>query len=253
MRSPLSLLPRPVRAASAALAVLLYHRHFQPRPDECQHPPVAHAPRDTLHRRVENWRADSRSRFQLPPRQTQHAVFPHCAFLLSSSHGLWGLLTGERFPRQIADPVLREQSEPLIKPPPTPPRPAKSPASALVHQVSPYLLLDPIPDVTEASARHPYAKVVHPSTQDRVDQAHDPLDRLRTITPEYFLESAQEFGTCLHRRHISDPPLAPPRLHSAELKPQKGEALALGKVNTTRLVTIEFSPDPAMPGWIYTS
>ena len=40
---------------------------------------------------------------------------------------------------------------------------------------------------------------------------------------------------------ISDPPLSLPRFHTAELKPQKGEALALGEVNTTRLVTIEFN------------
>ena len=33
----------------AAVPVLLYHRHLQPRLDESEHPSVAHAPRDALH------------------------------------------------------------------------------------------------------------------------------------------------------------------------------------------------------------
>ena len=32
------------------------------------------------------------SRFQFPPRQTQRAVFPHCAFLVASRQGLWDLI-----------------------------------------------------------------------------------------------------------------------------------------------------------------
>ena len=39
--------------------------------------------------RVESWRGSHlRPRFQLPPRQTQHADFPHCAFLSASRKGL---------------------------------------------------------------------------------------------------------------------------------------------------------------------
>ena len=49
LRSPFPFLARTVRAACAALAVLLYHRHFQPRLDESEHPPVAHTPRHALH------------------------------------------------------------------------------------------------------------------------------------------------------------------------------------------------------------
>ena len=37
------------------------------------------------------------SRFQLPPRHTQHADFPHYAFLTTSHRGLYGLSAWERF------------------------------------------------------------------------------------------------------------------------------------------------------------
>ena len=65
--------------------------------------------------RVEDWRADGRvrwqfqplsrwsavrlpwSRFQPPPRQTQHADFPHYAFLPASRQGLCGRSRRERF------------------------------------------------------------------------------------------------------------------------------------------------------------
>ncbi|GAI00088.1 unnamed protein product [marine sediment metagenome] len=48
--------------------------------------------------RVENWRAtESSARFQLSPHQTQHADFPHCAFLLPSPKGLCDLSAWQRF------------------------------------------------------------------------------------------------------------------------------------------------------------
>ena len=40
---------RPVRAAFAALAVILLDRHFQPRLDEAEHPAIAHATGDARH------------------------------------------------------------------------------------------------------------------------------------------------------------------------------------------------------------
>ena len=36
-------------------------------------------------------------RFQLPPRQTERAVFPHSAFLFAACQGLWDLSCWERF------------------------------------------------------------------------------------------------------------------------------------------------------------
>ena len=48
LRGPFPFPARPVRAALAALAGVLLHRHFQPRLDELEHPPVADAPGEAL-------------------------------------------------------------------------------------------------------------------------------------------------------------------------------------------------------------
>ena len=46
---PFPLLARPVRAAFAASAVVLFDGHFQPRLDQSEHPPVTNAPGKALH------------------------------------------------------------------------------------------------------------------------------------------------------------------------------------------------------------
>src|SRR5215469_11396634 len=61
-------------------------------------------------------------RFQPPPRQTQRADFPHCAFLLASHQGLWDLSDWERF-RHLSwalHPVVLKQGQVLVEPLPTP-------------------------------------------------------------------------------------------------------------------------------------
>jgi hypothetical protein len=45
------------------------------------------------------------SRLQLPPRQTQHADFPHCAFLPASSQGVCDLFDWERFRSRPTPPL----------------------------------------------------------------------------------------------------------------------------------------------------
>ena len=49
LRGTLPLATCPVRAAAAAVSVVFLHRHFQPRLDPAQQPPVAHASGDGLH------------------------------------------------------------------------------------------------------------------------------------------------------------------------------------------------------------
>ena len=66
-------------------------------------------------------------RFQPPPRQTQRAVFPHCAFLLVSCEGLWDLSRWERFRLWPTDPIAVKQAQALLQPLPTPPLPAEAP------------------------------------------------------------------------------------------------------------------------------
>lgn len=107
--------------------------------------------------RVENWRGHGRNgellfaggfrplpvpqsvpwcRFQFPPRQTQHADLPHCAFLLASCRGLCDLAGWADFQRQLlrtAYPVRVEQTEAIIEPAPTPPVPAEALALPGTH------------------------------------------------------------------------------------------------------------------------
>src|SRR5262245_62875038 len=79
-------------------------------------------------------------RFQPPPRQTQRADFPHCAFLLASHQGLWGLSGWECFPLWSLHPVVVEQAQVVIQPLPTPPLPAEALAIPCTHQVTSDLL-----------------------------------------------------------------------------------------------------------------
>ena len=148
--------------------------------------------------RVEDWRADCRvrwwlqplsrwsavrlpwSRFQSPPPQTQHADFPHYAFLPASRQGLCGRSGRERFPsgmRPSDSTVASVQSQPLVQPLRTPPLPTKSTALASPHHVPPYLLLYPVANVAETPARMSDREVVHPSPQDRIDDRHHPSHR----------------------------------------------------------------------------
>ena len=50
LRGSLPFLAGAARAAGAALAIVLLHRHFQPRLDESEHPSVAHTPGNALPR-----------------------------------------------------------------------------------------------------------------------------------------------------------------------------------------------------------
>jgi hypothetical protein len=92
----------------------------------------------SLRSRVENWRGGLRDRgvavaggfrpvpvpqsvpllrFQLPPHQTQHADFPHYAYLLISCQGLWDLSSWEHFQPQLlasTDPVVSVQTQSLV-------------------------------------------------------------------------------------------------------------------------------------------
>src|SRR5438309_6421227 len=71
-----------------------------------------------------------------------------------------------------------EYSERLVEPFATPPFPAEAFAVPGTHQVSPNLLLHPIFDHRKAPARVSHGKVVHPSSQDRIDQFDHPAYRL---------------------------------------------------------------------------
>jgi hypothetical protein len=131
-------------------------------------------------------------RFQPPPRQTQRADFPHCAFLLASHQGLWDLSGWERFQPWALHPVVFEQAQMLVEPLPTPPLPAEAPPFPYTHQMTPDFLFHPIFDKTKAPTGITDSKVPHPAAQDWVDQRHHPLDRLGLIPPKDVLQLPQK-------------------------------------------------------------
>jgi hypothetical protein len=56
------------------------------------------------------------------------------------------------------------------------------------YQMSPHLLLHPVSDHGEAPARIANPKVVHPTSQDRIDRFDHVSDRLAAIPSEDFPE-----------------------------------------------------------------
>ena len=129
------------------------------------------------------------SRFQLPPRQTQRAVFPHCAFLFASCQGLWDLSRWERFlNRPTTNLIAVEQLQVLVQVAPTPPLPAKaSPIPGSPH-LTPEFLFYPVFDEAEAFAGVSNGEVVHPASQHRIDRLNHPICGLGLISPEHILE-----------------------------------------------------------------
>ena len=58
--------------------------------------------------------------------------------------------------------------------------------------MTPNLLFYPVFDIAEALAGVTDCKVLHPPAQDRVDQLHHPVSRLRLEASEHVFELAQE-------------------------------------------------------------
>ena len=58
--------------------------------------------------------------------------------------------------------------------------------------MAPDLLFHPVLHEAEALAGMSRPEVIHPSTQHRVDQLDDSIDRLRLVTSEHVLELRQQ-------------------------------------------------------------
>src|SRR5712692_7894314 len=83
-------------------------------------------------------------RLQPPPPQTARTDFPYAALLSASCHGLCDLSTGSAFGcGPMADPVISEETEPLMEPRRTPPLPAEASTAPCPHQMAPHSRLDP--------------------------------------------------------------------------------------------------------------
>ncbi len=130
------------------------------------------------------------SRFQPPPHQTQHADFPHYAFLITSHRGLCGPSGWERFPawNVVPNAVVVEQPQLTVHPLRTPPLPAETASLSRAHQVPPDLLLHPASDTTEARAGVPDAEVIDPASQYQIDPFDQHTDWLGPVAPENILQ-----------------------------------------------------------------
>src|SRR6516165_8108957 len=170
-------------------------------------------------------------RFQPPPRQTQRAAFPHCAFLFASCQGLGDLSCWERFQPWSVHPVVVEQAQALIQPLPTPPLPPAAPPLPCTHQMPSDLLFHPIFDKTKASTGVTHRKVPNPAPQDRINQRNHPIDGLRLEATEYLLQLPYQCRALLQPRRIPRPPDGTSTLHPPEVKTQEAELLPLGQVN----------------------
>src|SRR6516165_4792053 len=91
-----------------------------------------------------------------------------------------------------AHSIAVEQLECVVQPWPTPLFPAEALSLPSMRHVTPDLLLYPIFDVAEALTRVPNREVVHPSPEHWIDQAYHPLNRLRPVSAENFLELPQQ-------------------------------------------------------------
>ena len=170
-------------------------------------------------------------RFQPPPRRTQHADFPHCALLFASPQGLWDLSCRSGFRRWSYNPVALEQAQGFVQPFPTPPRPAEALSVPSAQHMAPDLLFHPVFHEAEALAGMSDRKVVHPTAQHRVDQLHDPINRLRLVAAEHILELPQQRRPLLELGRVVGTPCAPQTAHPAEVEPQKAEAFAAAEVH----------------------
>ena len=120
-----------------------------------------------------------------------------------------------------------EYSERLVEPFATPPFPAEAFAVPGTHQVSPNLLLHPIFDHRKAPARVSHGKVVHPSSQDRIDQFDHPAYRLAGKPSEDLPERCQQRRPFLELGRKMRSPLLVTAQDATELKAQEGKLLPL--------------------------
>src|SRR5262245_50261838 len=158
-------------------------------------------------------------RYQLPPRRTQRAVFPHYAHLFASPQGLWDLSCWGNFRLQPPDLVVVEQLQGVVQPLPTPPRPAEALAFPSFHHMAPDFLFHPVLNEAEALAGVSDRKVVDPAAQHRVDQIDHPIHGLGPIAAEHTLELPQQRRSFLELRRVLCTPNTPSTTDTAKVEP----------------------------------
>jgi hypothetical protein len=120
----------------------------------------------------------------------------------------WDLLCQVDFRLWLTGPIAVKQPEFDIQPLPTPSLPAEAFPLPGTHQTPPDLLLYPVFDKRKASARMSHRKVVHPPSEDWVDQFDHPSYGLAGKRSEQLTELPQQRSPLLELRRIVGPPLA---------------------------------------------
>ncbi len=89
---------------------------------------------------------------------------------------------GSTFGSRVTHTVLGEQPQICVQPTPTPSIPTETPDISGLHHTTPNLLFYPILDIAMALARHAHTKVIHPASQNRVNDSDNTTDWLRSET-----------------------------------------------------------------------
>src|SRR6516225_4157625 len=139
----------------------------------------------------------------------------------------------------MADPKVVEQPEIAMEPASTPPSPAEARTFLSTHEMSAYLLLQPVLDETEAASGIANSKVVHPAANDRIDQLDYSAYRLGIEASEDVFELAQQYRSLLELGRIIRPPFTLQAAYATELKAQKSEAVAFCQVNVSALLFVD--------------
>src|SRR5271165_5396172 len=103
----------------------------------------------------------------------------------------------------------------------------------------PYLLLYPAFDHFETNTRMADPKVVHPTTQDRIDFLNHILDGPADMLPEDLPELFKQRCPFLQLGRIVWPPLPLKAQYTPIFKAQEGEALSLLQVHHPTLVLVD--------------
>ena len=106
--------------------------------------------------------------------------------------------------------------------------------------MAPDLLFHPVLNEAEALAGVPNREVIHPATQDRVDQLDHPVHGLGSMAAEHVLELPQQCRSFLELRREACSPDAPSTADAAEVESQEAEAFAAAEVHDPTLLFIDF-------------
>src|SRR5208283_381288 len=153
----------------------------------------------------------------------------------------WDLSRWGCFRSVASHPIAVEQLQRVVQPRPTPPLPTEALLFPGVRHVAPDLFLNPVFDVAEALAGVPDREVVHPPPKHRIDQADDPVNRLRPVSAEHVLDLPQKRRSLFELWRILRPHRSAQTAEVAEVEPQKAEALASFEVDRAALFIIDFN------------